>query len=154
MSRAKANWLRAFNKVRMQLQEVSGGQSTPTPVYSHHGARPLWDTPTTGHAHHMTRPPRPARQPRHQQDHIQHPSLLNNIILIILPKKPMVTTYPQPAGHAHHIPKDHTHPQTQLYSPFADLLQLSWPYSDALALWKLGLVIRIGGLRLEKPCKD
>lgn len=23
MSRAKANWLRAFNKVRMQLQEVS-----------------------------------------------------------------------------------------------------------------------------------
>lgn len=35
MSRAKANWLRAFNKVRMQLQEVSEGQpatSTATPI--------------------------------------------------------------------------------------------------------------------------
>lgn len=33
MSRAKANWLRAFNKVRLQLQEVSEspGQLTPMP---------------------------------------------------------------------------------------------------------------------------
>lgn len=33
MSRAKANWLRAFNKVRMQLQEVSDTAS-PHPLLS------------------------------------------------------------------------------------------------------------------------
>lgn len=32
MSRAKANWLRAFNKVRLQLQEVSGSSSLATPT--------------------------------------------------------------------------------------------------------------------------
>lgn len=32
MSRAKANWLRAFNKVRLQLQEVSGSRSLATPA--------------------------------------------------------------------------------------------------------------------------
>ena len=31
MSRAKANWLRAFNKVRLQLQQVSGSRSLATP---------------------------------------------------------------------------------------------------------------------------
>lgn len=45
MSRAKANWLRAFNKVRMQLQEVSEGSgaglTTLTPP-----SRPFRGRPT------------------------------------------------------------------------------------------------------------
>lgn len=43
MSRAKANWLRAFNKVRMQLQEVSGTVS-PCP---HPSTAAMKATPTT-----------------------------------------------------------------------------------------------------------
>jgi hypothetical protein len=41
MSRAKANWLRAFNKVRMQLQEVSEGAVVPCRPHLHPaGSRP------------------------------------------------------------------------------------------------------------------
>lgn len=36
VSRAKANWLRAFNKVRLQLQEVSDGGSRAMPTLCPH----------------------------------------------------------------------------------------------------------------------
>lgn len=45
-ARAKANWLRIFNKVCMQLQEVSN--PVPVPVPAGRGARPLptpWQLP-------------------------------------------------------------------------------------------------------------
>lgn len=77
MSRAKANWLRAFNKVRMQLQEVS---DTVGSCHAHHG----------GHAH-QDLPIRPSAS----KTTFNTLSLLSNIILIIspLPNKPMLTTY-------------------------------------------------------------
>lgn len=97
MSRAKANWLRAFNKVRMQLQEVSDAEG---PCHTHYRGHAHQDLPISPSASKTT---------------FNTFFLLNNMLLIIspLPNKPMLTTYPQPAGHAHPHPKDHTHhPQT------------------------------------------
>lgn len=60
MSRAKANWLRAFNKVRLQLQEVSESPARPGPAtrlptsprfpYPTHPGR----FPGSAHTHHDT----------------------------------------------------------------------------------------------------
>lgn len=52
MSRAKANWLRAFNKVRMQLQEVSEWACSP----AHTSLTTPTTTPTRSLTHLMTRP--------------------------------------------------------------------------------------------------
>lgn len=130
MSRAKANWLRAFNKVRMQLQEVSDTVS-PCPHLSTATTEPM---PTTEPISPYTRKTTFNTLP-----------LLNNIILIISPlrNKPMLTTTasrPRPPTPQkttpNHTQQYHTHhPQT--HSSIAPLqTDVRVPASTLLALFE------------------
>lgn len=166
MSRAKANWLRAFNKVRMQLQEVSGTVS------------PCLQPPWRPRPPQRPLPPRPAHQPIHQQDHIQHPSPPQQYYTHhftpypINPCSPPTTaSRPRPPNpkRPHLLTPSNTTPTTHKLSSIAPLqTDVRVPastlvaLSDALALHagptEAGLpksvMVRIGGPRLEKPCKE
>lgn len=169
MSRAKANWLRAFNKVRMQLQEVSGTVS-PCP---HSSTATMEATPTTEAAPTKTCPS--AHTPARPHSTPFPSSTILYSSFHPLPNKSMLTTHhsqqatptqPQKTTpthtqqyHTHHHKHSSIAPlQTDVRVPASTLVALS----DALALHagptEAGLpksvMVRIGGPRLEKPCKE
>lgn len=123
MSRAKANWLRAFNKVRMQLQEVSGTVS-PCP---HSSTATMEATPTTEAAPTKTCPS--AHTPARPHSTPFPSSTILYSSFHPLPNKSMLTTHhsqqatptqPQKTTPTHTQQYHTHHPQTQFYSPFAD----------------------------------
>lgn len=126
MSRAKANWLRAFNKVRLQLQEVSESPSQLTPMPNAPPPNPrlapdwLCPLPHSSHA-----------PPPWSRAHPQHP------MLCPMDSLTMPTSPPHPPCHASIHPISSmallipTWPRPCLPLPW---LHHSWPHSHRPAL--------------------